>query len=60
MLISTALLFDSNVDNSVCTPAKLKNFIIALKNDTLGHFFKANECKNEPLWNFFFNASGPI
>jgi hypothetical protein len=32
---------------------RMKSFIIALKNDTLGHFFKANECKNEPLWNFF-------
>jgi hypothetical protein len=29
----------------------MKNFIIALKNDTLRH--TQNACKNEPLWHFF-------
>jgi hypothetical protein len=38
----------------------MKNLIIALKNDTLRHFFlMQNACKNEPQWHFF-NASWPI
>jgi hypothetical protein len=37
----------------------MKNFIIALKNDTIRHFLTQNACKDEPLWHFF-NASLPI